>query len=50
MDFTKRPMKGYVMIDKDGLKLEADFDYWINLALEFNSQAKMSKKSKKLNN
>ncbi|MEY4877291.1 MAG: hypothetical protein RL708_2441 [Bacteroidota bacterium] len=47
MDFTKRPMKGYVMIDDIGMKTKKDFDYWINLSLEFNSKAKSSKKKKK---
>ena len=44
MDFTKRPMKGYVMIDENGMKSQKDFDYWINLALDFNKNAKSSKK------
>lgn len=47
MDFTKRPMKGYVMIDESGMKSQTDFDYWINLAIDFNKQAKSSKKKKK---
>lgn len=46
MDFTKRPMSGYVMIDESGMKSKKDFDYWINLALEFNKKAKSSKKRK----
>ena len=44
MDFTKRPMKGYVLVDDTGMGSSADFDYWINLSLEFNSRAKASKK------
>ena len=47
MDFTKRPMKGYVMIDDTGMKTKEEFDYWIELALEFNKKAKASKKRKK---
>ena len=47
MDFTKRPMKGYVMIDDSGMRSNAEFDYWINLALDFNKKAKASKKKKK---
>ncbi|CAH0997982.1 hypothetical protein EMA8858_04117 [Emticicia aquatica] len=46
MDFTKRPMKGYVMVDDSGMKSKNEFDYWINLCLEFNSKAKSSKKEK----
>lgn len=46
MDFTKRPMKGYVMVDDTGMKNQADFEYWINLCLDFNSKAKSSKRKK----
>lgn len=46
MDFTKRPMKGYVMVSDEGMKTEKDFDYWINLCLEFNHKAKASKKKR----
>jgi TfoX/Sxy family transcriptional regulator of competence genes len=46
MDFTNRPMKGYVMIDDTGMKSKKDFDYWIELALAFNKKAKSSKKKK----
>ena len=47
MDFTKRPMIGYVLIDKTGMKTNAEFDYWINLCLDFNKYAKASKKKRK---
>ncbi|HRC91901.1 MAG: TfoX/Sxy family protein [Saprospiraceae bacterium] len=47
MDFTGRPMKGYVMVDDTGMKNEKQFNYWINLCLEFNSKAKSSKKNQK---
>ena len=47
MDFTKRPMIGYVLVDETGLKTIKDFDYWIQLALDFNKKAKSSKKKKK---
>lgn len=46
MDFTGRPMKGYVMVDETGMKTIEEFDYWINLCLGFNSKAKSSKKRK----
>jgi len=46
MDFTKRPMKGYVMIDDSGMKTKKEFDYWVNLCLTFNKKAKSSKKKK----
>lgn len=38
--------KGYVYITEDGLDLEADLSYWIQLCLDFNPQAKRSKKKK----
>lgn len=47
MDFTKRPMKGYVMVDETGMRTQQEFDYWINLCLKFNEIAKSSKKKKK---
>jgi hypothetical protein len=40
-------MKGYIMIDENGMKSQKDFDYWINLVLDFNKKAKSSKKTKK---
>ena len=47
MDFTGRPMKGYVMVDHTGMSSHKELDFWINLCLEFNSVAKSSKKKKK---
>jgi TfoX/Sxy family transcriptional regulator of competence genes len=46
MDFTSKPMKGYIMVDETGMKNQADFDRWINLAFAFNPKAKASKKKK----
>jgi TfoX/Sxy family transcriptional regulator of competence genes len=46
MDFTGRPMKGYVMVDETGMKSKKEFDYWIELCLGFNKKAKSSKKRK----
>mgnify|MGYP002077971089 CR=1 FL=1 len=46
MDFTNRPMKGYVMISHEGMETQKDFDFWINLALAFNAKARSSKKKK----
>jgi len=48
MDFTGRPMKGYVMVDDTGMKTKKEFDYWINLCLDFNTRAKSSKKKKQI--
>lgn len=46
MDFTGRPMKGWIIIDEHGMKNKKDFDYWIGLALDFNKKAKPYKKRK----
>lgn len=46
MDFTKRPMSGYIFVDETGIKSKKDFDYYIDLALAFNKHAKASKKKK----
>lgn len=47
MDFTGRPMKGYVMVNITGMKSERDFEFWIDQCLTFNPKAKASKKKKK---
>ena len=47
MDFTGRAMKGYVMVDESGMKAKKDFDYWIDLCLDFNKHAKGSKNRKR---
>ena len=49
MDFTGRPMRGYVFVTPDGFDLDEDLEYWIQLALDFNPLAKASKKRKKKN-
>ena len=47
MDFTGRPMKGFVFVGKAGTKSEKDLKEWIDMALDFNKRAKASKKKKK---
>jgi TfoX/Sxy family transcriptional regulator of competence genes len=46
MDFTGRPMKGFVFVGPAGLKAEKDFMAWIGMALDYNQRAKASKKKK----
>jgi len=46
MDFTGRPMRGYIFVTPDGFDLEDDLEYWINLGIAFNPFAKASKKRK----
>ena len=47
MDFTGRPMKGYVFITPNGFDSDVDLAYWIQLCIDFNPLAKASKKRKK---
>jgi TfoX N-terminal domain len=35
MDFTGKPMRGYVFVDPDGLESDADLATWLNLCAEF---------------
>ena len=44
MDFTGRPMKGYVLVEPIGVDTENEFNHWIKLCLDFNPKAKSSKK------
>ena len=44
MEFTGRPMKGYVFVDPIALDKEDDLNYWISLCLDFNPRARSSKK------
>ena len=44
MDFTGKPMKAFVLVSNEGMKSEKDFEYWINLALEYNKIAKASRR------
>jgi TfoX/Sxy family transcriptional regulator of competence genes len=43
MDFTGRPMRGFVFVNPEGLSADAELDSWLKLAVEFNPQAKSSK-------
>lgn len=44
MDFTGRPMKGYIFVTPEGLDFDEDLEHWLNLCLEFNPHAKASEK------
>jgi TfoX/Sxy family transcriptional regulator of competence genes len=46
MEFTGRPMKGYLFIQPEGLDSEEQLDHWVGLCLDFNPFAKSSKKKK----
>lgn len=40
----KRIMKGFIFVDEDGTKTKKQLDYWISRCLDFNRDAKASKK------
>ena len=44
MNFTGKPMKGFVFISPIGTDNQKDLRYWVELALDFNKKAKASKK------
>lgn len=44
MELGNRPMAGYVLVDDSSISRPQDFDYWIDLALDFNPKAKAAKK------
>lgn len=44
MDFTKRPMKGYLYVSPESIDLDEDLNKWVKRCLDFNPKAKSSKK------
>jgi TfoX/Sxy family transcriptional regulator of competence genes len=42
-----REYKGYVYVKENSIQSKRDFNYWIELALDFNKRAKASRKSKR---
>lgn len=44
MDFTGRPMKGFIFVEPTGFDLEDDLTYWVEKCLAYNPLAKSSKK------
>jgi hypothetical protein len=47
MSFTGRSMKGFVFVSADGIDMEEDLDFWVQMCLNFNPLAKSSKKKTK---
>ncbi|WP_289644383.1 TfoX/Sxy family protein [Maribacter aestuarii] len=37
MDFTGRPMKGFLFLSPEAFDAESDLDFWVKKALEFNA-------------
>jgi TfoX/Sxy family transcriptional regulator of competence genes len=50
MEFTGRPMKGFVFVGPEGTKGDKDLQDWIALGLDFNARAKSSKKPSRKKN
>lgn len=46
MDFTGRPMKGFVFVEPEGIDFDEELDEWIQLCIDYNPIAKSSKKKK----
>lgn len=44
MEFTGRPMKGFLIVDHTGIETQNQLKTWVDLCLEFNPKAKASKK------
>lgn len=44
MDFTGRPMRGFVFVEPAGLNSEKDLAFWLELAFAYNPLAKKSGK------
>lgn len=42
-----KELKGYCYVEPSGFKTKKDFEFWLNLCLDFNVQAKKSKPKKK---
>jgi TfoX/Sxy family transcriptional regulator of competence genes len=42
MDFTGRPMRGFVFVNPEGTSSSKSLELWIDVALEFNPRAKAS--------
>ena len=46
MEFTGRPLRGFVLVSSEGWADRRDFDHWLTLAMDFNPQAVSSKKKR----
>ena len=47
MDFTGRPIRGFVFVGLEGFESEKDLVFWLELALAYNPAAKKSAKTKR---
>jgi TfoX/Sxy family transcriptional regulator of competence genes len=47
MDFTGKPMKGFLFIYPEGFDQDADLDFWVEKALQFNQDGAIASKKKR---
>jgi hypothetical protein len=47
MDFSGRPMNGFVFIEPIGMEMDEDLEFWVQKCLDYNPLAKASKKKSK---
>ena len=47
MDFTGRPMRGYIFVTPEGFDSESDLSHYLDLCLAFNPLTKANKSKKK---
>ncbi len=47
MEMKGKPCNGYVYVREEVLTAKKDLDYWVELALAFNKEAKAAPKRKK---
>lgn len=44
MEFTGKPMTGFVFVTEDGFRSKKQLEYWCQICIDFNPLAKKSKK------
>ena len=44
MNFTGRPLKGFVYVSSESIDLDEDLHFWVDLCLQYNPHAKRSRK------
>jgi len=47
MDFTGRPMKGFIFVDPEGIDADEDLLSWLQLCLDYNPRARSHKRKSK---
>ena len=47
MNFTGRPMRGFVFVEPEGLASERELGFWLDLALAYNPTAKKSARKRR---